>query len=477
VALQGNIDSRKLYKRKWLAKKLEVFKRLFQAGSPQIKQREDDILDYDSRELKKETDKYLEFLRENNEKPTRGFYKLGKNVSTVDDIDQILDADGKAFTSIEGREKHITGFYRNLYSKRIDRIIEIESFFSQVELERVNDMGQKLPENIMDGLEEEISADELEKSLKNSNLSSYPGWDGVSYKLLKKMWEFLKTPIKKMANAGFEQGFLSPTLRTGLIKLIPKGKNNSRVEDWRPITLLTTSYKIISGVVAGRLEAALPYITGRGQKGFLKYKNMGTCVRNVIDNISDSWVKKNQIGSLMIDFVKAFDSIEHTFISKAMGFFGFGANLTGMVKTLLTDRRACIDLGSGHGEYFPIARGAPQGDRSSPYIFIICIEILILKLECDKTGNIKGLERGAGNNLRDRVPDGLLEAFADDLTVQFHWSLLALGRIFVILNEFGAISGLIINKSKTNLMISGKEWEGAETVLGIKLSLHANFWG
>jgi hypothetical protein len=71
-------------------------------------------LDYDSRELKKETDKYLEFLRENNEKPTRGFCKLGKNVSTVDDIDQILDADGNAFPNIESREKHITGFYRNL---------------------------------------------------------------------------------------------------------------------------------------------------------------------------------------------------------------------------------------------------------------------------------------------------------------------------------------------------------------------------
>ena len=53
VALQGNIDSRKTYKRKWLAKKLEVFKRIFQDGSPQIKQCEDDILDYDSLELKK----------------------------------------------------------------------------------------------------------------------------------------------------------------------------------------------------------------------------------------------------------------------------------------------------------------------------------------------------------------------------------------------------------------------------------------
>ncbi len=149
-------------------------------------------MDYDSRELKKETDKYLEFLRENNEKPTRGFCKLGKNVSTVDDIDQILDADGNAFSNLEGREKHITGFYRNLYSKRIDRIIEIDSFFSEIEMERVNGLGQKLPEIIKDSLEGEISAEELEKSLKNSNLTSCPGWDGVSYKLSKECGNFLR---------------------------------------------------------------------------------------------------------------------------------------------------------------------------------------------------------------------------------------------------------------------------------------------
>ncbi len=77
----------------------------------------------------------------------------------------------------------------------------------------------------------------------------------------------------------------------------------------------------------------------------------------------------------MVDFVKAFDSIEHLFIRESMKFFGFGETLIGMVGTLLTDRRTCIYLGSGHGEYFQIARGAPQGDRSSPYIFIICIEI------------------------------------------------------------------------------------------------------
>jgi hypothetical protein len=126
-----------------VSKKLEVFKGLFPPGAVQIKQCEDDILDYDSLELKAETDKYLEFLRANNEKPTRGFCKLGKNVSTVDDIEQILDNDGNAFPDADAREKHITGFYRNLYSKKIDRLIEIESLFSPLELERINAKDQK----------------------------------------------------------------------------------------------------------------------------------------------------------------------------------------------------------------------------------------------------------------------------------------------------------------------------------------------
>ena len=78
-----------------------------------------------------------------------------------------------------------------------------------------------------------------------------------------------------MANESFENGILSPTLSTGVLKLIPKGKNNTRVEDWRPISLLTTRYKLISGVVANRLEKALPHLIGRAQKGFLKYKKHG----------------------------------------------------------------------------------------------------------------------------------------------------------------------------------------------------------
>jgi hypothetical protein len=164
---------------------------------------------------------------------------------------------------------------------------------------------------------------------------------------------------------------------------------------------------------------------------------MGTCIQNVVDGIAYSWANREQMGTLMIDFVKAFDSIELEFVSKSMKFFGFGPILCKMVRTLLKDRRACIDLDSCHGSYFDIARGAPQGDRASPYIFIICIEILILKLECDESNLIQGRDRTIP--LRNRGENGwnqLLEAFADDLTVLFKWSLNALGRIIIILIEF-----------------------------------------
>lgn len=87
------------------------------------------------------------------------------------------------------------------------------------------------------------------------------------------------------------------------------------------------------------------------------------------------------MGVLLVDFVKAFDSVEHAFIQKSLEFFNIGPVLTGMVMTLLHDRRACIDLGSSHSGHFKIGRGTPQGDRSSPYIFIICVEILLIKLE------------------------------------------------------------------------------------------------
>ena len=85
-----------------------------------------------------------------------------------------------------------------------------------------------------------------------------------------------------------------------------------------------------------------------------------------------------------MDFNKAFDSVEHSCITEVLKFFNFGENFIGMVGTILRDRIARVKVENGLSEPFKIERSTPQGDRASPYIFILVIEILIIKLvaEC-----------------------------------------------------------------------------------------------
>jgi hypothetical protein len=122
----------------------------------------------------------------------------------------------------------------------------------------------------------------LLESLNNSNLSSSNGWDGISYRTIKKYWANLGALTQRMANESMQEGIMTESFRVGIIKLIPKKGNCNKIEDWRPITLLSCGYKILSGVVAARIELYLPKLIGRAQKGFLKHKNINTVTLNMI---------------------------------------------------------------------------------------------------------------------------------------------------------------------------------------------------
>ena len=86
------------------------------------------------------------------------------------------------------------------------------------------------------------------------------------------------------------------------------------------------------------------------------------------------------MGVLCVDFSKAFDSIEHKFIDNTLAFFNYGPVFRRMVATILKNRESRVILGEETGGKIEIQRGTPQGDRASPYLFILCIEILLTKI-------------------------------------------------------------------------------------------------
>jgi hypothetical protein len=227
-----------------------------------------------------------------------------------DNTKAIKNDNGEEFENEAARGKYIGETYGKLYKKKIDKILEFENYLTELNGQLGNDK-RGLTEEQKNGLEGEFTLEELEKSLEKSNMDSAAGWDGVSYCFIKKFWSILGPLLVKATNEGIRDGEFSLNFRTGMIKIIPKKGNAEKIGDWRPITLLSCSYKVVSGAVANRIESVLPKLIGRAQKGFMKNRNIHMCNINIIDSISQSWINNEATGVLCVDFSKAFDSIEH----------------------------------------------------------------------------------------------------------------------------------------------------------------------
>jgi len=413
---------------------------------------------FDDQQLKLRANKFRDFVLKNNEKPTKAFCLLGKENNMVDDLEQIKDGTGEDFHSQQARKDYIQGYYADLYKKKMDRLMSIEEFFGDDLLNVDWVLGKKLTEDEKVGLEHDINYEELKSALKTCNLNSSSGWDGISNLVIKKFFPLLGKLLVKLAKSCFETGTLNNSFKMGQIKLIPKKGIPSKIGDWRPITLLCCGYKLISGVIAARLESKLDKIIGRAQKGFMRKKFMGTCTLNIMDRISGSWRHGEAMGVLCVDFVKAFDSVEHEFISNVLNFFNFGVKFIGMVCTLLNDREAVVIVGDGFTDPFFIKRGTPQGDRISPYLFIVAIEVLLIKLkrlEGRGIDNCRFIKNWA--EINGLSGEGNTEGFADDISVLFSMSVEAVKLIKGTLAQFEQVSGLGLNISKTQLMVCGTE--------------------
>ena len=141
------------------------------------------------------------------------------------------------------------------------------------------------------------------------------------------LWNFINYLVRSI-NFSYSIGEMSVTRRSALITTLPKpNKKMFYLKNWRPISLLGVDYKIASPVIANRIKKVLPTIISHTQKGFLKNRSIAENTRLIYD-IIDKLNSNNQEGLLLlIDFEKAFDSVEWNFLDGALKFFNFGESM------------------------------------------------------------------------------------------------------------------------------------------------------
>jgi hypothetical protein len=115
----------------------------------------------------------------------------------------------------------------------------------------------KLSQQEKDSLEAPLTVEELDISIEKSNKKSATGQDGFPNKLLLKCWRYIRLPLLNYANHCFNTGILTHNFRSACIKLIPEKGDQTKLKNWRPISLLSNVYKILSRAINNRLNKAV----------------------------------------------------------------------------------------------------------------------------------------------------------------------------------------------------------------------------
>ena len=127
----------------------------------------------------------------------------------------------------------------------------------------------------------------------------------------------------------FQTGSLSQYQKMRILNLLPKKDKDLRyLANWRPVSLLNTDYKILTKVLATRLQKVIPSIIISDQVGYIKDRYIGENIRIIFDTITHADENDLEAYIAQIDFEKAFDSIEWPFLMKTLKLFNFGDNFT-----------------------------------------------------------------------------------------------------------------------------------------------------
>ena len=405
------------------------------------------------------------------EKATRYFCNLENRNFISKSMPNLFKKDGSKTESQAEILKETKTFYESLYARKPVTDININNILDYPDI-------PKLTENQKESLEGNITHEEALKCLKNMKNNKSPGSDGFTAEFFKFFWVDIGIFLVRAINCSYMLGELSSTQKEGVITCLPKGnKDKQYLKNWRPISLLNVTYKISSACIANRIKTVLPHIIHEDQTGFISGRFIGENIRKIYDLLY--YTEKHNIPGLLllIDFEKAFDSVAWSFIFKVLAFFNFGPSLITWIKTFYKNIKSCVTVNGQISQWFTILRGCRQGDPLSPYIFIICAEILAILIRKDK--NIKGI-------MID-LKEHLVSQYADDTSLTLDATERSLNATLKVLKFYADASGLRVNMDKTKVVWFGSmknskqklcldenlSWEeGVFTLLGVKFTIN-----
>ena len=291
---------------------------------------------------------------EEGERSTKFFLGLEKKRQKCNQITS-LKIEENVYNSDEDLLKIAANFYDELYKSKKVSDHSIDEYLSNLNIE--NTLSQRESKSL-DG---RISYKECDKIVSKLKQNKSPGLDGLPAEFYQKIWHKIRKLIVDSFNESYEEKQLSESQRMAVITLIFKKGDAQLLTNYRPISLTNTDYKILAFCLANRLQNVITSIIDPGQVAYIKERYIGCNIR-LIEDICELYEHNNKGAVLMmLDFQKAFDSLEWNFMYKALKMFNIGDSFIQWIQTLYSDPMACIKNNGYLSRGINLERSVRQG--------------------------------------------------------------------------------------------------------------------
>lgn len=306
-----------------------------------------------------------------------------RNLNSNNNDNNQTDATQQNIPSQYPKTQELTQFWSGIWSN--PKIHHKEAEWIKIEIENQSNIQQQ--ENI------DISEKNLKDIIGKTHNWKTPGPDKTQnywYKYLPSTHKELTKCIQHVINNPHE---LPEFITQGITYIQPKSKTTQDPANYRPITCLSTLYKIITSLITSKIYTHLEekHIMSEEQKGCRK-NSQGCKEQLVIDSIILKQAEFNQRNLHMcyIDYQKAFDSIPHSWLLHVLEIYKINPKIIIFLSNAMKSWRTRIVLSTENNKLetpeINIKTGIFQGDSLSALWFCLALNPLSNTLKNSQIG-------------------------------------------------------------------------------------------